>query len=118
MSNIYSDPGQPEENELADAMAKNDVERLPELIVSVALYDEDRESAENAFKQLSRHDDETVRGNAVLGFGHLSRRFGVIGDGVEQIVKSALVDRSEYVRGHAYAAAGDLEHFLGLALRE
>lgn len=116
MKNVYSNPERPEESEFIDAIEKNDVESLPKLIVGVALYDADREMAENAFKKLSSHEDEIVRGNAVLGFGHLSRRFRVIGAGVEEIVKKALVDPSEYVRGQAYAAADDLEHFLGLSL--
>jgi len=53
----------------------------------------------------------------MLGLGQLLRRVGVIGDGVDEILKNALSDSSEYERGHAWATAGDLEHFGGLSVR-
>jgi hypothetical protein len=55
-----------------------------------------------------------VRGNAVLGFGHLARRFRRLDEGVVRpIIENALLDADPYVRGQADAAADDVAHFLG-----
>jgi hypothetical protein len=88
------------------------------MIIAAALYEDDFDTAYGACVQLSSHPDEVVRGNAILGFGHLARLFGRLGDEAPAIVKQGLIDVSAYVRGQAYAAAGDLHHFLGLDLRE
>jgi hypothetical protein len=87
------------------------------MIVAAALEEEDRQYVEAACIRLSTHQDEIVRGNAILGFGHLARRFGEIGEKGPQIVGRGLADASVYVRDHAYAAAGDLKHFLGIEVR-
>lgn len=64
---------------------------------------------------LASHPNENVRGNAILGFGHLARTCGQIDAAtVAPLVAAALQDESEYVRGHADSAAGDLLHFLGV----
>jgi hypothetical protein len=62
--------------------------------------------------------DEVARGNAILGFGHLARLFGRLGDESPGIVKRGLVDTSTYVRGQAYAAAGDLQNSLSIEVRD
>lgn len=63
---------------------------------------------------LSAHDDEWVRGNAVLGFGHLARTLGRLDEArVRPVVEAALRDPSAVVRGQAVSAADDLTHFLG-----
>lgn len=64
---------------------------------------------------LARHPHFNVRGNAVLGFGHLARtcrRLNVAA--VVPVIAAALRDEHEYVRGHAEDAAGDLMHYLGV----
>ena len=54
--------------------------------------------------------DCLVRGNALLGFGHLSRRFGELpSDPVYALVANGLSDPDAYVRGQAVAAADDLD---------
>jgi hypothetical protein len=63
--------------------------------------------------QLSHHADSTVRGNAVLGFGHLARRFGAMDPRACPVVEKALLDDDRYVRGQAVAVADDLRQFLG-----
>ena len=70
--------------------------------------------AESLCRELFDHEDEQVRGNAVLGFGHLARRFGKLDKKTAlPLIESALVDSSDYVRGQAWAAAEDVGHFLG-----
>lgn len=58
--------------------------------------------------------DPLVRGNALLSFGHLARRFRQLPhEPVYDLVAYGLIDADEHVRGQADAAADDLEQFLG-----
>jgi hypothetical protein len=55
-----------------------------------------------------------VRGNAIQGFGHISRVHEQLDQfTVQPIIEAALSDAHEYVRGQASDAADDTEHFLG-----
>jgi hypothetical protein len=59
-----------------------------------------------------------VRGNALLGFGHLARVLGVMREpeAVRALVEAGLADPDPYVSGQSEAAASGLEHFLGWKL--
>ena len=118
MTNVYKQPKYDGAQALIEAIKANDPDVLGPTIIAAALYEDDFDIAYGACVQLSSHPDEVVRGNAILGFGHLARLFGRLGDEAPAIVKQGLIDASAYVRGQAYAAAGDLHHFLGLELRE
>jgi hypothetical protein len=64
--------------------------------------------------RLASHADPVVRGNAVLGLGHLARTAGTLDRATcTAVVSAALLDSVPYVRGQAHAAADDLRHFLG-----
>lgn len=64
---------------------------------------------------LASHPHFNVRGNAILGFGHLARTFRRIDAAtVVPLIAAALQDESAYVRGHADDAAGDLLHYLNV----
>ena len=115
--NTYEQPTYEGREALQEALRHDDPTVLAQMIIGAALYEEDFDVVEAACVQLSAHPDEIVRGNAVLGFGHLARLFGRAGTIAVDIVKKALLDESSYVRGQAHAAASDLEHFLGLRLR-
>jgi len=86
---------------------------LQQLILDVALESEDREWAEFCCAQLARHRSANVRGNALLGLGHLARRFGQLDrNRVKRLVEIGLHAHNEYVRERAESAADDLETFL------
>lgn len=114
--NVYESPSYAGAQALHEAMEANDAEALGSMIIGAALHEEDFDTVYRACVKLSAHPDEVVRGNALLGLGHLARLFGRLGDDAPQLVKNGLDDASEYVRGQAHAAAGDLKHFLGIEI--
>lgn len=82
--------------------------------IAVSLHDHDIEFATSVLRQLAQHKDPTVRGNALLGFGHLARRIGKLdSEVVAPLVKAGLRDPNTFVRGQANCAADDLTFFLG-----
>src|SRR5678816_1116720 len=99
MTDVYEQPRYEGAQALRDAIENNDPDVLGPMIVAAALHEEDFEVVYDACVQLSSHPNEIVRGNAILGFGHLARLFGRLNDGAPQLVRDALVDASDYVRG-------------------
>ncbi len=101
-------------NEAEMLIQRNVVEPLRYVPIGVSLYADDLAWAESVCIRLSAHGDPTVRGNAVLGFGHLARRFGTLNiEAIRPIVDAALADPSEYVRMQASDANDDLRWYLG-----
>jgi len=97
----------------AAALERDDPVELMDWILEFAIDSDDRELAENCCARLARHRSAMVRGNAMLGFGHLARRFGRLDvNRIKRLVESALHDGSEYVREQARSAAEDLTTFL------
>lgn len=95
------------------ALERDDPLELIDWILEFSAESDDRELAENCCVQLARHRNAMVRGNAMLGFGHLARRFGrVDAHRVKRLVDTGLCDGSDYVREQARSAAEDLKTFL------
>lgn len=117
MNNVYEQPSYDGAQALAEAIEANDPNILAPMIIAATLYEDDFDTVHTACLRLSSHPDEVVRGNAILGFGHLARLFGRLGKEAPAIVRRGLTDDSAYVRGQAYAAAGDLQHFLDIEVR-
>jgi hypothetical protein len=117
MSDIFIQPQYDGNDALLDAIARNDTVALPSMIIATALYESDFDLARRACITLSEHPDEIIRGNAILGFGHLARRFGELEQPEIGIVKRGLHDASDYVRDQANAAASDLKSFLAVDVR-
>lgn len=96
------------------AIAADDPTELAYAPVVVSMDPPDHAWAADVCRRLSDHRDEWVRGNAILGFGHLARTTGELDEAVViPIVKAALKDPSPVVRGKAEDAVSDLQHFLG-----
>jgi hypothetical protein len=99
--------------EIEVAISRNNSDELSNAVVSAALYSNDPEWAEEVCLRLAGHDHPNVRGNAVLGFGHIARIHRRLDESkVKPLIESALRDKSDYVRGQADAAADDVEQFL------
>src|SRR5918995_6573972 len=79
------------------AIARNDPVELLYVPVAASLYAEDFEWAQDLCVRLARHPHFNVRGNAVLGFAHLARRFRRLDRAVvEPLVVTALADPDPY----------------------
>lgn len=101
-----------------EALEQFDLEAASELIIGMALHSPQEYEAEQLCIEAAASPHPIVRGNAILGFGHLARRFGRLNRSlVEPLVVAALKDTDMYVRGHAHSAADDIEQFLGWAAR-
>jgi hypothetical protein len=104
------DPISPED--MAAALVRNNPDELLRAVLAVALHSEDCEWASSICVRLASHQHFNVRGNAILGFGHLARRFGRLAPVAQDIIETGLRDSDPYVRGHAHDAADDVRHFL------
>jgi hypothetical protein len=100
-------------DEIDSAILRNNPEELLYAVLSAALYSDDAGWAENVCLRLARHEHFNVRGNAILGFGHIARiHRKLTKDLVKPVIETALGDVSDYVRDHADSAAEDVEFFL------
>lgn len=95
-------------------LARGEPDALLHVPILVSLDPPDCAWAQETCIHLAVHPHPTVRGNAVLGFGHLARTCGALDEArVRPLLQSALRDADDYVRGQAHAAADDVSHFLG-----
>jgi hypothetical protein len=99
------------------AIARDVPDELLHVPVAVSLNPPDCAWAQDVCVRLASHPHPNVRGNAVLGFGHLARLCGALDEAVVRpLLEAALDDAEGYVRGQAVAAAGDVAFFLGWSL--
>jgi hypothetical protein len=89
-----------------------EAKRITNALISLALYNPDWKWVQDTCIKFSNHNNDNVRGIAILCFGHLARLHGKLEtDRVLLIVKKALQDSSSFVRGHADSALDDIEFF-------
>ncbi len=108
---------------ITDALTRNDADELLHIPIALSMEPPEEEHpgyAEKVCRELAAHPNANVRGNAILGFGHLARTAGIIWKPkeVRALVEAGLADPDEYVRGQAEAAADDLRHFLKWKLKK
>ena len=93
------------------ALGRTEPDELGMTVIAAAL-NWDADDAEALCLRLAKHEDPTVRGNAVLRLGHLARRFGSLSARSIATVEAAQSDRASYVRGQAEAAWDDVCSFV------
>ena len=114
MTNKFQDLDTFSERDVEAAIARNADDELLFVPITVALAMDDVAYAQLVCSRLAAHGQAAVRGNAVMSFGHLARRFRVLDEEmVRPIVEAALMDEDEYVRMSAKSAADEIHQFLG-----
>ena len=99
--------------EIESAIKQGDPEELSHAVLSAAIYSDDPAWAEGVCLRLAKRSNFNVRGNAILGFGHIARVHGKLNEeAVKPLIEAALRDENDYVKGQAEAASGDVEFFL------
>ena len=99
---------------VAQIIENGPLEDLQTLPIALSLGLPDGVDVQAVCLQLAEHEDEYVRGNAVLALGHLARLTGDLHESrVRKVLVDALEDDSEFIRGHADSARSDLHMFLG-----
>lgn len=99
--------------EIEAAILRDNPNELLYAVLSAALYFEDSAWAEDVCVRLATHKHYNVRGNAILGFGHIARIHKKLDEAkVKPLIESALEDESEYVRGQAESAKDDVKFSL------
>ena len=100
-----------EREDVERALEHNHAEELRSVVVAVALSDPDYAFAHELCIRLAQHEDPTVRGNALLGVGHLARRFGQASDEARSLVNAGLQDRDPHVKAQSESAFDDIQVF-------
>ena len=104
--------------EIEEGLARSNPRELQVVVIGAALHHEDAAYVQSLCCSLATSDHEELRGNAILGLGHLARRFRRLDEQqTRPLIESGLIDPSEYVRGQAWAAAADAAHFLGWTIK-
>ncbi|MFT7651479.1 MAG: hypothetical protein ACI9UU_000582 [Candidatus Azotimanducaceae bacterium] len=99
--------------DVEDVISRADPEELLYVPIVVSMDPPNPIWSQDICFRLVDHDDWNVRGNAILGFGHLVRTTGQLDkDRVLPLVTKALSDPHEYVHCQAHAAADELSHYL------
>jgi len=101
------------EEDVEVVLRRGDPAELLYVPIVVSMDPPDFEWAQGICIRLAAHSDHTVRGNAILGFGHLARTCRRLDESVVRpLIESALHDTHRYVRGQAFSAADDVKHYL------
>lgn len=100
-------------------LAGTNEEEIARTLIWITMSTPDPVWSQEMCIRFARHENQYVRGNAVLGFAHLARTNGDIDrKRVSPIVAAALSDPSPFVRGHAENASDDIAHYLGWPRRD
>lgn len=96
-----------------EQIKSDETDRIADALLSLAFYNEDWMFVENLCIEYSSHSDSKVRGIAILCFGHLARIHGQLhNEKVMPIINKALMDKDDFIRGHAHDAKDDINTFL------
>lgn len=112
---MFYDPIEPVSRESAVRVANsNEPDSISRVIIAVALHGDERCWAEAFCEQFASHPNASVRGSALLGFGHLARRFRELDtQRIKPLLELGLSDPDKWVRAQTESAVDDAEFFLG-----
>ncbi|MDK8182029.1 CPCC family cysteine-rich protein [Paenibacillus sp. UMB4589-SE434] len=80
--------------------------------LSLALNADDGEFVQELMVRYTQHNNENIRGIAILCFGHIARIHGAVNkELIIPLINDALNDESSFVRGHANSDLDDINMF-------
>ena len=93
---------------------RGDPHELLYVPIVISLDPPDCDWAERICTRLAAYPDATVRGNALVAFGHLARTCGRLNEAVVRpLIEAGLSDTDPTIWAHASDAADEIEQFLG-----
>lgn len=104
-----------DERDVEAVMARGDPMELLYVPIAVGMNADafERDWAEELCHTLAEHPHFNVRGNALLGLGHIARVCGALDTArAGTAISRGLGDPDEFVRGQAEGAAADLDMYL------
>jgi len=109
----YDEPRKLSRETVVALLSSDKTDDVEKGLVSMVFYDTDLDFVlEQLFKH-AKSQRSGIRGTAVLCLGHAARIHRSLPiEPTAGIVKAALADSNEYVRGHAHSAAEDIEMFV------
>ncbi len=102
-------------HDAAEALAAaGGVPALSKALIALSLADPDLAWTTAFLLRFTTHASPNIRGNALLGFGHLARRFRSLPGAalVRAAIAAGLADGDAFVRGQADSASDDMASFL------
>jgi hypothetical protein len=101
-------------DEVEAALARGDAAEMGVAVLSAALHCPDHAWAESLCHRLASNPEPNVRGNALLGLGHIARIHRSLDLGrAAALIRAGLKDSDPFVRGQADSAADDVRHYVG-----
>lgn len=107
----YDEPPPIAREDAEDAFASDDVPRICEALVGVALHEPDWRWAQDRALELLEHDDAWVRGLAATCLGHVARIHGMLDEDTVIPALHAASDRDSGIAGRVDDALGDITQF-------
>jgi hypothetical protein len=102
------------EREVEEALRRNADDEISLVPITIALIATHHAYAQQVCLKLAADPRSLVRGNALVGLGHIARRFRALDElPVTRVIESGLLDNHEYVRLSAKSAADEIHQFLG-----
>ncbi|WP_226661178.1 hypothetical protein [Microbulbifer aggregans] len=102
------------DSEIWEAIRSNDVESLTLIPLKLAFCHDNWRFVQDIGVQLSDHDNENVRGNAVRSFAYTAMNHGRVEKRVvKPVLLRALKDNSDWVKACAQETIDDVNRFMG-----
>lgn len=111
---IYEEPKPVTEQEVLDAIRRNDVERLLMIPIELGFHHENWRFIQDISVKLSEHEDPRVRANALFGIEYAARFRGHVEKNiVKPVLLRALRDQDANVSSRAQETIEAINHLMG-----
>ena len=111
---IYEEPKPITEQEVFDAIRRNDIERLCMIPIELGFHHENWWFIQDISVKLSEHEDRRVRANALFGIEYAARFRGRVEKKVvKPVLLRALRDQDPLVSSHARDTIEAINHLMG-----